>query len=260
MCMLKFDCFVLIIFLSFFECVKCEFLCDEYIHSDEDSQFFIIAGYNIPRSKYSRKINESVPCPCSAAQPCLRKCCLGDDVFKLSTKKCRHSNDSTREDQKFDSENLPNIPPGDYTLIYGSHCPSVGRSLDTLKFLVDGSLELHGRFLPLQKYCMEYFEEEKEFKLLECKELTPETSSSVQKIFTVCLAVSIFCLIVTLLVYSCIKKLRNLPGKILLCYVSSFLTTETCLFFMQFISVVHGNVCVAAGKFCYHLNVKATII
>lgn len=249
MCVLKFNSYVLIAFFSFLKSTKCEFLCDEYVHSNKDSQFFTIAGYTLPRSKYSQKIYESVPCPCSATQPCLRKCCLGDDVFTLSTKKCHQSNDTTdSEAQKFDSENLPNIPVGDYTLIYGSLCPSVSRSLDALKVAEDGSFELQNHYLSLQKHCIEYFEEEKDFRLLECKEKTPDASASIRKLVIILMTISIFCLIVTLFVYLSIKKLRNLPGKILICYVSSFLSTEICLIVMQFISVAHGNICLAAGK------------
>lgn len=252
MCFLKLNYLFVIKIFSFFISANCEFLCDEYLHSDGERQFSTIAGYNLPRSKYSIKLNESVPCPCSAVQLCLRKCCVEDDVFKWSTKKCLRANDSTQnENQKIDTENLP-LPPGDYTPVYGSFCDSISRSLESVKFLQNGFIQLDGRYLPLEKYCIEFFVEEGEFKLLECKESTPKPTSTEQKIFTICLAISIFCLIITLLVYSCIKKLRNLPGQILLCYVTSFLTSQMCLLAMQFISLAHGNICVAAGKFCDH--------
>lgn len=240
---LKFTCFISLAIFSFFTSAKCEFKCDVHLQVNEPRPFFTIAGYKTPLKNYTR-INESVLCPCSSARPCLRKCCLRDYIYIASTKKC-HLINKTRAD----FENLQNISIEDYTLVYGSLCPRVERSLETLKVLEDGSLELQHYYLPLQKYCIDYFEDKEDFWLLECQEPTSETSVWMRKILLICLGFSVVCLIVTLFVYSCNKELRNVPGKVLLCYVSSFLTTELCLIGMQFISVSPGIICVTAGKF-----------
>lgn len=239
------DACIALVAIFCFASARGEFMCDEYLQADGSRNFFTIAGYKLPPAKYSVRLNKSIPCPCSTQEPCLRKCCLDDDLFELSTKSCLSNSSAER---KFESPNLPQIPPGDYTLIFGSFCPTTGRSLETLKVLQNGAVQLRGQYLPLEAYCIDYFHEEGDFRLLECEPATPQAGGSVQTVFVFCLAISICCLLVTLLVYSCIRKLRNLPGKVLLCYVSSMLVTESCLMGLLLYPAPSQDVCVATGK------------
>lgn len=57
--------------------------------------------------------------------------------------------------------------------------------------------------------------------------------------------------VITFLVYACIKELRNLHGKCLMCYVSSLIVLHTNLLFILLNVYSLGYKCVMAGFLLY---------
>lgn len=80
-----------------------------------------------------------------------------------------------------------------------------------------------------------------------CYDINEENELSILNM--VAMMVSLPYLLVTFLVYTLIKKLRNLHGKSLMCHVAALLVAYTSLIIIQFISnQIEKNVCILFGK------------
>ncbi|KNC31064.1 hypothetical protein FF38_09936 [Lucilia cuprina] len=71
------------------------------------------------------------------------------------------------------------------------------------------------------------------------------------KVYTIGLLISCSFYAITLLVYLSIAKLRNLPGKILICLVSSLFTAYLGIALGQLMPTPNDTVCFASGFFIY---------
>lgn len=222
-----------ILLMLLFMHVYCENLCDLYQIWDSDSGrhlIYTIADYEVPTSRGTR-IEANVSCPCE--EKCIRKCCLPDDVF--STSKICQFNDASSEQKAPDINYALNISKSlKTTIIYGSFCPSTIVPIDNSIF----------SSLNIMEYCVDYFADIKEYKMLQCSDLVEE----VPKIYTICFGISVVSLSITFLVYFFIPNLCNLPGKILLGYVGSLLIAYIFFLILQIMVITEGIFCLLSGE------------
>lgn len=68
------------------------------------------------------------------------------------------------------------------------------------------------------------------------------------KVYVIGLFISCSFYALTLLVYLSISKLRNLPGKILICLISNLLMAYFSIAVGQLMPTANNNICFALGK------------
>lgn len=229
--------------------------CDAYLRKNPENEvenitIFTLVNYSFPRNRYIERTKENVSCPCFSDRPCLRKCCLQEDSFISTKKKCRNSYVlSVTEDHRFEAENLPFPIWNNFTLIYGSYCPSTVRSLEDVTFVSEtGNMIIGKEILHMEEYCIDYFDDMKQFMMLQCSRFHPSVQP-VNKVYTVCLMCSICFLLITFSIYACISSLRSLQGKLLLCYVLNMLIRNGFLVTLHVTETYEGNLCIVSGKF-----------
>lgn len=233
----------IVLYLRNFIRADVNLMCDLYRANDDykNNTIYTVVSYSLPRKRFN-KIRANVPCPCFENRLCIRKCCLPEYTFNLTSRKC------VRAEPQFTEEN-DDLPGQLYTekpstFVYGSTCQSVGTPLDGYKLLEkNGHLESDYEELSLLEYCYDYFNDQSKYMILRCE------IQAAPKLYTICQIVSICLLSLTFAIYFFIDELRNLPGKILLCYVLSIIATDIGHTVLQVFLIIKGTVCIILGTY-----------
>ncbi|XP_037817401.1 G-protein coupled receptor Mth2 [Lucilia sericata] len=205
--------------------------------------------------------------PVCRRMPCIRRCCNDGEMFTKgnATSYCRRDESDTYF-HSFESLEIS----GNFSKpsVFG-----ILRSLDCLKYRLDpdaysdeahtiserdGSLYVMAtkKHYTNGQYCVEKIRnsswaDQKLYTFL-CFDSKVVGNDRIRfKVYTIGLLISCSFYAITLLVYLSIAKLRNLPGKILICLVSSLFTAYLGIALGQLMPTPNDTVCFASGFFIY---------
>ncbi|XP_055388156.1 G-protein coupled receptor Mth [Condylostylus longicornis] len=204
--------------------------------------------------------------------PCIPRCC------KINEKRIKYNGtaicvpDLSNNDidiifhsyKKINKEIISDvIKPRVYGTLYGQDClsykldPNIDpRELHLINYK-DGSLYLPNEdeqnSFTNSEYCIEKLEGPKSTQVgtFVCFPSTTENTEIKFKIYSVGILISCVFFFLTLLVYICVPKLRNLPGKILICLVSCLLVAYLGIAIGQISPPNNDKLCYSFAFFIY---------
>lgn len=216
---------------------------------DEMFDLPVVANYTLPRQRYN-KVGRNVSCPCDGDFVCLRKCCLREDSFNMTSKKCQRSLFNVENNFKPIDLGLPGTARGNYTIVYGLVCSSRSvKELVDLKLTDHGIAYIDNITVRPHEYCVDYFVDSKKLMVLRCDKtkILP-----VDFRVTLCFACSEFFLFLTFCVYVFVDRLMALlPNKILLCYIANLMTTYGIYIALQILNIHEGTFCIISSKYLW---------
>ncbi|EDW52375.1 GM11932 [Drosophila sechellia] len=222
--------------------------CIEAIHDSGDAD---LDGGAFPEQKFLvRACQETKICQ---KIPCIRRCCAEGEMYAKGNSSTYCKIDGT--DFKFEGFQNLNInanfsKPSDFGIVHGLQCPKF--RLDPDNFPDDshtinpsnGSLIIHNTFKTYTntQYCVERVRPNQ-------KVVTGDRIRF--KMYPIGLLISCCFYALTLIVYISIAKLRNLPGKILICLVSSLFAAYLGIALGQLRPTSNDDICFLSGFFVY---------
>ncbi|EDX04478.1 GD22291 [Drosophila simulans] len=222
--------------------------CIEAIHDSGDAD---LDGGAFPEQKFLvRACQETKICQ---KIPCIRRCCAEGEMYAKGNFSTYCKTDGT--DFKFEGFQNLNInanfsKPSDFGIVHGLQCPKF--RLDPDNFPDDshtinasnGSLIIHNTFKTYTntQYCVERVRPNQ-------KVVTGDRIRF--KMYPIGLLISCCFYALTLIVYISIAKLRNLPGKILICLVSSLFAAYLGIALGQLRPTSNDDICFLSGFFVY---------
>ncbi|XP_017075890.2 probable G-protein coupled receptor Mth-like 3 isoform X1 [Drosophila eugracilis] len=195
--------------------------------------------------------------------PCIRRCCAEGEMYAKGNFSTYCKNDGT--DMKFEGFQNLNInanftKPTDFGIIHGLQCQKF--RLDPDNFPDDGHIisSSNGSLIILNtlkmytntQYCLERVRPNQKLYTFLCFDTKVVGSDRIRfKMYPIGLLISCCFYALTLIVYISIAKLRNLPGKILICLVSSLFSAYLGIALGQLKPTSNDDICFFSGFFVY---------
>ncbi|EDW88763.2 G-protein coupled receptor Mth isoform X1 [Drosophila yakuba] len=232
--------------------------CIEAIYDFDDAD---LDRRRVPEQKYLvRACQETKICQ---KIPCIRRCCAEGEMYAKGNFSTYCKNDGS--DLKFEGFQNLNInanfsKPTDFGIVHGLQCPKF--RLDPDNFPDDshtinpsnGSLIIHNTFKTYTntQYCLERVRPNQKLYTFLCFDNKVVTGDRIRfKMYPIGLLISCCFYALTLIVYISIAKLRNLPGKILICLVSSLFAAYLGIALGQLRPTSNDDICFLSGFFVY---------
>lgn len=228
------------------------------------SSFFVYFMYYVFANNVL-VLSERITCGMvGVAEPCIRKCCLPNQILINDVKlECIENNSTTQKLWTLPSGgNLTNIRQRknagkEIHLLYGFPCSSMFYLDPNERFEIteEGFLLLDDQLYFISDFCLEYVQQYEHVMPVLCHEIGTN-DASVQKYYkklvdTIVywnLLISVIFLGITFSTYALLPALQNLHGKSLLCHTASLMIANAILWKVAPHS--HGlssTLCVAAG-------------
>ncbi|XP_036678405.3 probable G-protein coupled receptor Mth-like 3 isoform X1 [Drosophila suzukii] len=195
--------------------------------------------------------------------PCIRRCCAEGEMYAKGNTSTYCKNDGTQ--MKFEGFQNLNInanfsKPLDFGLVHGLQCQKF--RLDPDNFPDDshtispsnGSLIIHNtsKMYAINQYCVERVRPNQKLYTFLCFDTKVVGNDRIRfKMYPIGLLISCCFYALTLIVYISIAKLRNLPGKILICLVSSLFLAYLGIALGQLKPTSNDDICFFSGFFVY---------
>ncbi|XP_037708315.1 probable G-protein coupled receptor Mth-like 3 isoform X1 [Drosophila subpulchrella] len=195
--------------------------------------------------------------------PCIRRCCAEGEMYAKGNTSTYCKNDGTQ--MKFEGFQNLNInanfsKPSDFGLVHGLQCQKF--RLDPDNFPDDahtisasnGSLIIHNtsKMYAINQYCVERVRPNQKLYTFLCFDTKVVGNDRIRfKMYPIGLLISCCFYALTLIVYISIAKLRNLPGKILICLVSSLFLAYLGIALGQLKPTSNDDICFFSGFFVY---------
>ncbi|KAH8410611.1 hypothetical protein KR009_006638 [Drosophila setifemur] len=195
--------------------------------------------------------------------PCIRRCCGEGEMYAKGNFSTYCKRDET--DTKFQGFQKLNInanfsKPPEFGILYGQDCQKF--RLDPDNFADDahtistsnGSLIIQNtqKLYTNTQYCLERIRPSQKLYTFLCFDSKVVGSDLIRfKMYPIGLLISCCFYALTLIVYISISKLRNLPGKILICLVSSLFSAYLGIALGQLKPTSNDDVCFFSGFFVY---------
>lgn len=253
--------FSLLFLLLYFQKSAASLRCDIYHrrspnNKNEIIRVSVLANYYLPRKRYVDVVGKNVSCPtCEGGLICWRKCCLEEDSFNTTSRKCKSSPRSVQNKFKLNSIVAGSSHPlfENYSVLYGSFCTGEVKNINHFKLTKYGNAYINNNLLQLEEYCVDYFADLNRFGVLECTRTKVNISlSSIDFRVTLGFACSEVFLSVTFFIYAYVDKLRALlPNKILVCYLTNLLITNGIYLTLQIFNIHGGTFCIVACKYLH---------
>ncbi|XP_016982559.2 probable G-protein coupled receptor Mth-like 3 isoform X1 [Drosophila rhopaloa] len=195
--------------------------------------------------------------------PCIRRCCAEGEMYakgNFSTY-CKH--DGT--DMKFEGFQNLNInanfsKPSDFGIVHGLQCQKFRLDPDNFpddahtisssnaSLIIQNTLKMYTN----TQYCLERVRPNQKLFTFLCFDTKVVGSDRIRfKMYPIGLLISCCFYALTLIVYISIAKLRNLPGKILICLVSSLFSAYLGIALGQLKPTSNDDICFFSGFFVY---------
>ncbi|KAH8329467.1 hypothetical protein KR074_011305 [Drosophila pseudoananassae] len=195
--------------------------------------------------------------------PCIRRCCGEGEIYAKANFTTYCKRDET--DNKFQGFQNLNInanfsKPREFGILHGQDCQKF--RLDPDNFPDDshtisssnGSLIIQNtrKLYTNAQYCLERVRSHQKLYTFLCFDSKVVGSDRIRfKMYPIGLLISCCFYALTLIVYISIAKLRNLPGKILICLVSSLFAAYLGIALGQLKPTSNDDVCFISGFFVY---------
>ncbi|KAH8400495.1 hypothetical protein KR222_002156, partial [Zaprionus bogoriensis] len=235
----------------------------------------ISSDSSVPQLNQNQRflIRSCQPAQVCESLPCLRKCCGdGEIYFKNNvTTYC----DKAENDLNFQSVTSWSITgnftkPSEFGILSGLDCPKFRLDPDSFAdeahtiSSINGSLVITStkKMYSNKQYCIEKIKTasmlDQKFYTFLCFDSKVVSNDRIRfRMYPIGLLISCCFYAITLVVYVSIKKLRNLPGKILICLVSSLLFAYLGIALGQLMPTSNNNICFISGFVVYFFLMAA---
>lgn len=205
--------------------------------------------------------------------PCVRRCCADGEIYykKNMTTLCKRD-ESDRTFESFSSLKISGnfTKPAEYGILHGLECPKF--RLDPDSFYdeehtissINGALFITStqKKYSNSQYCIEKIKNssmvDSKLYTFVCFDSKVVGNDRIRfKMYPIGLLISCCFYAITLVVYVSIEKLRNLPGKILICLVSSLLLAYLGIALGQLMPTSNNNLCIISGFLVYFFLMAA---
>ncbi|KAH8287850.1 hypothetical protein KR018_002673 [Drosophila ironensis] len=195
--------------------------------------------------------------------PCIRRCCGEGEIYA----KANHSTYCKRDEADTQFQGFQNLninanfsKPPEFGILHGQHCQKFRLDPDNFPddshtiSPINGDLIIQNtrKMYTNAQYCLERVRSNEKLYTFLCFDTKVVGSDRIRfKMYPIGLLISCGFYALTLIVYISIAKLRNLPGKILICLVSSLFAAYLGIALGQLKPTSNDDVCFLSGFFVY---------
>ncbi|XP_032595168.2 G-protein coupled receptor Mth2 [Drosophila grimshawi] len=207
------------------------------------------------------------------ALACVRRCCADGEFYskKNMTTACRRDENDFKF-RSFESMSISGnfTKPSEFGILTGLECPKFRLDPDSFPdeshviSSTNGSLFITSteKMYSNSQYCIEKIRNtsyaDQKFYTFVCFDSKVLGNDRIRfKMYPVGLLISCCFYIITLVVYTSIEKLRNLPGKILICLISSLLFAYLGIALGQLMPTSNNDICFISGFLVYFFLMAA---